>query len=278
MNRISNLKETDFVWLKDLEEAPTTLLVFHQGEMGFASFIAGMGLIGEEEPVCKIFSKMHNVGAFNNIPSPTYPEWRLFERMNEDGRRFLILRLTHAHPLPDSEIGDSTWIYTYPVVRDIITELNQYGVDEMVYLTSNLLQSLSEYDDEYVELSEDEIAIFDYQDPEMSMVTLDGKVIDKQIVLAAPSWTFGSVFQSFSTADEIRGNYIVICGKSKSVIIDRDSADSLLGYAESVLGLNYSEDKVIEYVGIITDLTNMAKSAGANVFNHDSGHDFSHYG
>ena len=52
---------------------PTTLITFYQGEQGFASFVAGMGLIGDEEPVAKIFSKLHSVDPMNTFPDPTFP-------------------------------------------------------------------------------------------------------------------------------------------------------------------------------------------------------------
>ena len=75
------------MWTKNPTHEPTTLITFYQGEQGFASFVAGMGLIGDEEPVAKIFSKLHSVDPMNTFPDPTFPEWRMYERRNDDGRR-----------------------------------------------------------------------------------------------------------------------------------------------------------------------------------------------
>ena len=54
---VTQRKDVDFVWKEDiiaLGDSPSTLIVFHQNEKGFAPFLAGMGLIGESEPVCHI--------------------------------------------------------------------------------------------------------------------------------------------------------------------------------------------------------------------------------
>ena len=250
--------DADFVWSKEIEREDTTLLVFHQGEMGFSSFLAGMGLIGEEKCICRIFSKLHNVGAFNSAPEPTFPEWRLFQRHNVDGRRFFILRLTHAHPLPDSEFNDHTWLYTYPVVRDIVMELSERGVDELVYLTSNLLQSVGGYDDEYATLEDEDVAVYDYINHEENALTLEGVEIEKQIVLAAPSWTFACIFKNFCT-NEIRGVWIAIGGRNVEDFIDTKTTDSLLYYCDFVLGLDNNKPKVEEYINVLNDFEHLAR-------------------
>jgi len=255
---LSQKNAVDFVWSGDIEVEDTTLVIFHQGEMGFSSFLAGMGLIGEEKCICRIFSKLHKVGAFNTAPDPTFPEWRLFQRRNADGRRFFILRVTHSHPLPDSEFADNTWLYTYPIVRDIVLEMNDCGVNEMVYLTTNLLQTIGDYDNEYATLETEEIGVFDYINHEDDPLTLTGRVIEKQLVLAAPSWTFASIFKNFCM-NEIRGVWIVIGGRSVKDFIDTKTTDALLYYCDFVLGLDYNKAKVEEYIEVLNDFEQLAR-------------------
>jgi len=278
MRKIVNRQDCDFVYDKPIEDdadsGGATLLVFHQGEMGFASFIAGMGLIGEGKPVCKMFSKLHKVGAFNQAPEPTYPEWRLFETYNVDGRRFFILRITHACPLPDSENGDHVWLYTYPIVRDIVMELNQYGVNEMIYLTSNMLESVGSFaPDEYITVGSDDVALFDYVNHEDDITTMSGETsLGRQIILAAPSWPFASIFKNFCTND-IRGVWIAIGSKTQGDFIDTDTGYSLLRYCKDVLGLNYSKSKVEEYIGVLRDYEHMTAPFNLDraMADHDSG-------
>jgi len=60
---ISQQKDTDFVWQEEPEygQEPATLLVFQQNEKGFATFLVGMGLVGDMEPCCRIYSKLFDV-------------------------------------------------------------------------------------------------------------------------------------------------------------------------------------------------------------------------
>ncbi len=261
MKHITQRSDADFIWQNDnLQSEPSSLIVFHQGEMGFASFIAGMGLIGEEKPVCKIFSKLHKVGAFNSAPEPTFPEWRMFETRNEDGRRFFILRITHAYPLPDSDVADHVWLYTYPIVRDIVMEMNQHGVDELVYLTTNMLQAVNKVaPDEYISIDDGDVALFDYVNHEEEIQTINGKdTLERQIILAPPSWPFASVFKNFCTND-IRGVWIAIGGNTKTGFIDEETSLSLLKYCKDVLGLSYSKSKVEEYIGVLRDFEHLTQ-------------------
>ena len=69
MKIIDGRGDTDFVWKREVGVEPTTLVAFYQNEQGFASFIAGASLVGEEEPVCSIFSKLHQVEPMNTLPA-----------------------------------------------------------------------------------------------------------------------------------------------------------------------------------------------------------------
>ena len=74
MKFIEDIKDTEIVWCNGKPEAePTHIVVFNQGAQGLASFGAGMGLIGDEKPIARIFSKLFAVPAFNEIPDPLFP-------------------------------------------------------------------------------------------------------------------------------------------------------------------------------------------------------------
>ena len=73
MSYLKQRGDTDFLWMNppyDKNE-PTTLVVYYSSEQGFASLIAGSSLVGNSEPVCKIFSKLHQVEPMNSLPLPT---------------------------------------------------------------------------------------------------------------------------------------------------------------------------------------------------------------
>ena len=84
--------DTDFVWATRDEPAneSTKLVVFNQNESGFATFQSAMGLVGSREPVLSIFSKLLQVSAFNSIPEPAFPEWRMYETFTKSGKRVSV--------------------------------------------------------------------------------------------------------------------------------------------------------------------------------------------
>ena len=257
---ITEQRDVDFIWNLDTGTAlssseSTTLIVFQQNEKGFAPFIAGMGLIGESEPHCKIYSKLLEVGAYNTAPEPTFPEWRLHEMRNDIGRRYFILRISNIHPLPTSDSGDHTWLYTYPILRDIILELNKSGVDEMIYLTTNQMQASLGYEFQtYAALEPHEIAVYDYCLEEDEAMTTHGRVIEKDIILPMPSWSLPALFLSFCTA-EIKGCWVVIGFNSRNNFIDKDTAKELLRYCENTHGItNYSQDRMDKLVSLLMEL------------------------
>ena len=261
MTMITQRKDVDFVW-KDITmlghrmpDEPSTLMVFHQNEKGFAPFLAGMGLVGEAEPVCHIYSKLFDVPAYNTAPEPTFPEWRLYCIRNDVGRRFFILRMTHVYPLPVGNGGDNTWIYTYPILRDIILELNEYGVDELVYLTTNQMQSAIGYEAQtYAMLDPNDIVVFDYCLPEEDPMTTTGLVVEKDVVLPSPVWTFPSLFLNFCT-NVIKGCWVALGFSDREHFVDTGTAKQLLNYCAKTFGLdNPSTERMEKLESLLLEL------------------------
>jgi len=264
---ISTTGDTDFVWTEETilngvlefpnQVEPTTLVVYYQGEAGYASFVAGASLVGEQQPVCKIFSKLHQVEPMNSLPLPTFPEWRLYEMRNLDGRRYFILRISHAYtPSPEQT---KAWLYNYPVMRDIIIECSKRGVDELVYLTSHVMQNFI-FDDQ-PQIPPNELIVYNYQEPEDEALYLtNGEVIDDlQLIVPSPTWIMCSLFNSFCT-NPIRGVWLVLCGNDNTTYLNISEADRLLDYMYDVHGLEY--DTV--YYSEMMEALKLAEHIGGN--------------
>lgn len=246
---IDSRGDTDFVWKQETGVEPTTLIAFYQNEQGFASFIAGASLVGEEEAVCSIFSKLHQVEPMNTIPAPTFPEWRLYELRNEDGRRYFVLRINHAYiPSPEKT---KAWLYNYPVFRDIITVLSEKGVDELVYLTANIMQ---EYIfSEQPQIPSDELLVYDYDEKDDTLYLTDGSSIDSMdLDVPPPSWIMTACFEKFCS-NPIRGNYLVMCAHTSTTFINENEADRLLLFLEEVHGLPYNDKYKTELLSVLYD-------------------------
>ena len=250
------MTDTDIVWVNGKpEEEPTHLVVFNQNEVGFCPFITGMGLIGKEEPIAKIYSRLHSAPALNHIPEPLFPEWRLYQRRNDEGERFFILRLTHfadIEPSLEDTANKGVWIYSYPVVRDVVMALDQLGVDTLSYLATDTM-SLYSTSNTTESINEGEIAVFDYVFREESAMTTGGRIIGKDIILTTPAWLFPEIFTSFSTKDEI-GAWIVIAASSYN-LIDKSSIETMKEYCDDVLGLSCDEERLDTVMSALFDFS-----------------------
>ena len=265
MSYVKQRGDTDFLWQETLSKnEPSTLVVYYSNEQGFASLIAGSSLVGNSEPVCKIFSKLHQVEPMNSLPLPTYPEWRLYCKYNSDGRRYFILKLSHAY-VPSPEHTKS-WLYNYPIMRDIILEMSTYGVDELVYLTSNVMQDF--LFEEQPQIPQKELVVYDYVEPEDDVLQLtNGEVIDDlEMIVPSPSWIMCSLFNNFcglgaNNNKSIRGNWLVICANDNTTYINKKEADRLLEYMMQVHGLPYD---TLYYSEMMTALSH-AEHMGVNL-------------
>jgi len=255
-DNIRQERDADFVWRCDHEpkHEQTKLIVFHQNEKGFATFQTGMGIVGSRQPVCSIYSKLFDVSAFNSIPEPAFPEWRMYETCTKAGKRVWVLRLTHVQPMPKSHAPDHSWLYTYPVVRDVIKHLSSFGVDELIYMSANQMQASTGYDREsYITLSPSDLAIMDYNNGDEDALAVNefGDEWHKDLITLAPAWHFCALFNSF--CGNINTNLLVYCGLDKKEFVDEQSARTLSRYLQDKHDLWFSFDGN-EQVGKVQDL------------------------
>jgi len=272
INIVENYGDTDIVWNKIYGEhtskVPTTLIVFNQNEKGYASFITGMGLIGDEKPVARIFSRLHQVEPFNNYPEPVFPEWRLFEKKNKEGRRFFILRVTHTFPIHSDDESSISWLYTYPIIRDIVLALNNKGVDSLCYLTVNLMQEFSTTT--HGMIHENQIGIFDYMNHEddIQLITKYNDTnetlfrtktkLKEDIVMPLPVWGFGSVFKNFCT-NTIKENITVIGGRDRNTFVNEETQETLSWWMREHYKLETDQGKENYLTVLLSDLEHLTK-------------------
>ena len=246
---IQTLGETDFVWHREVPVEPTTLITFYQNEAGFASFIAGASLVGEHKPVCSILSKLHQVEPINALPAPIIPEWRMYELRNEDGRRYFILRINHAYiPSPQQS---KTWLYNYPVFRDIMMVLSEKGVDESIYVTANVMQEYIFSDQ--LQIPTDELLVYDYDEKDESLYLTDGTEIQHvEVDLPPPSWICASAFEHFNS-NPVRGNYIVMSSHTGMTFVNEREAETILQYFEDTHALLPDENYKRELLEVLNE-------------------------
>tara|TARA_R110002020_G_scaffold41190_2_gene121438 strand:+ start:206 stop:973 length:768 start_codon:yes stop_codon:yes gene_type:complete len=247
MKLIESYGDTDFVWSCAPKEEPTTLIAYYQSEQGFASFIAGASIVAESDATCNVLSKLHPIDPMNALPSPVVPAWRIYETRNEDGRRYFILRINQTY-IP-SPTQTKAWLYNYPVFRDITMCLSKYGVDELVYLTSNLMQDFI-YSDQ-AQIPEKELIVYDYNERDETLYLTDGSSLDfHDITLPPPSWIFTICFAHFCT-NPMRGNYIVVASKDHTTFVNEREGERLLEFLEDTHALLPDEMYKREFLEVL---------------------------
>ncbi len=244
--------DVDCVWkVQTPEKERTHLIVYHQQEHGCATGMVGKALIGDAEPIACIFSKLMETDTFNHIPSPAWTEYRLYETRSNNGDRFWILRIPKAYPVelhPVPTTSNMSWLYTYPIVRDIVLILNQYGVNGLTYMTTNLF-ALRKGFEQYGNLPHGHVATFDFATMEKEVSVhfgSDEAVHGDDFILAPNVWIWCSVFSHFCF-DCKRAE--VLLGSPSPTFVDVDCADSLLNHLQITFDLPYDQE-------VLTSFTN----------------------
>tara|TARA_Y100000004_G_C8881044_1_gene397642 strand:- start:117 stop:968 length:852 start_codon:yes stop_codon:yes gene_type:complete len=219
---------------------PTHLIVFNQDEHGFATTMAGAAIIGDSNPIANFYSKLMSVPATNFAPYHNWQEsYRLYETRSTDGHRFFILKMPRVHDVDLSFQGmqnDHSWLYTYPIVRDIVLILNQYGVNKLSYMSSNLFQLHKRYS-HYAGLQHGHIAVFDWMNTEefvREYFGADYNENDADYIFAPNVWIWCKIFADFCF-NPIKSE-VILC-KGDTNLVDADSADSIVNHLVHEYGL-----------------------------------------
>lgn len=246
MPKVESKMSVDMVWTDEKpEKKPTHLIVYYQQEHGYASALAGKGLIGKQEPIAKIYSNLMTVNAINYIPSPFWPEYRLYEVYNNNGERTFILRIPNLHPVAADirpHANPMVWLYTYPIVRDIVMLLNDVGVNRMTYLTSNLFKYHPDFDD-FGEIEHGHVVEYDFTrltDEVEKRHNGTSVQVNDDFVIAPNVWIWCDVFASFCSNTPRFSE--VILGHVGTGFVDSDTADTMLRHLGEKYGLNYDEE------------------------------------
>lgn len=255
---IEQRMDVDCIWQHNVPEVEDThLLVIHQEEHGHATALVGAGLTGDAEPIACLFSKLMETPTINYVPQPTWVEYRLYETRSNDGRRFWVLRIPKVHPVhinPNPHVSNVTWLYTYPIVRDIVMILSQYGVRRMSYITTNLFSMHREYRD-YMNLDAGHVAQFDFADTYGKIQEYFGDISqesDEVAVLAPNVWIWGHVFSNFCTNCLLSE---VILGSPTPTFVDDDCADSLLNHLQLQYNLPYDRQAYTQLSDALKSVT-----------------------
>jgi hypothetical protein len=263
--------DVDIVWstIKPQVENGTHLIVYHQEEHGAATTLAGKALIGDREPIARIYSKHLNTTSVNFIPVPFWPEYRLYDVRNNKGKRFFILRIPTAYPIElsqDRYANREVWMHTYPVVRDIVMTLNELGVNKMSYMTTNLFVLHKDFKD-YSKVAHGEVVSYNWftMDNEVTIHNGNSTIQDEELdyILAPNVWIWCDVFCNFTPFPLKKSE--VLLGSASTEPIDMDTADALLNHILLTYDLSCDESALSEITQKLADMDNIKNFGGLDI-------------
>jgi len=257
MKYVEQMKDTEIVWHngKELDTFGGNLIVYSVNEYGNASFLAGGSLIDEDTHVASIYSKLMSVNAITAIPTPIRYEWKLYLRENT-----FILKISNNFPIEpslDDNANRNAWLYTYPVIRDVVLSLDDFAVKDMLFLTSDTLERYSSRVDV---LKAGEYAEYEWNGSELYAVTTDAKEreLEEDIFLVPISWVFAEMFEAFS--DEGKSTLLICQGANCAV--DEVSAETMLSRVKERYGLDYDEDEYFRLRDLLLSAQTLQEALG----------------
>lgn len=272
--QIEQRMDADMVWADSIpDKEPTHLIVYHMEEHGYATALAGAGLVGDSEPIAKIYSKLQTNPALNYMPEPYWPEYRLYERRTREGRRVFVLRVPRVYPVHIStheQANPNAWLYTYPIVRDIVLMLNQYGVNRMSYMTTNVFNFHPEFQD-YAKIEHGHVVSYNFLEfaDEVTKFYGDLEMTEEKLdyVIAPNVWIWCDVFGSFCTNTPMCSE--VVMGSVSTGLLDTDTADTLLNHFSTQYDLDYDEDALMD---LTVKINTMNKNSFVSIDLEDESH------
>lgn len=257
--KIEQRMDVDLVWVdKSPGIEPTNILVYHQEEHGSATALAGKALLGKETPVARVYSKLMSVPAINYMPSPMWPEYRIYETRSMDGQRWFIIRIPRCHPLEitmSERMNVNNWLYTYPIVRDIILILNQYGARTLTYMTADLFSIHPEFK-EYGSIKHGHLGVFNFNNINEEVLEYFGDKRSEHgsdFALAPNVWIWCNTFANFNPS----GYAKVLLTASSPKFVDMDAADALLNYIQNQYHLPYDENILNQFASQLETAADM---------------------
>jgi hypothetical protein len=130
-----------------------------------------------------------------------------------------------------------------------MTALSEKGVDELVYLTANIMQ---EYVfQEQAQIPDHELLVYDYDEKDDSLFLTDGTdLADQDLDIPPPSWIVAECFEKFNT-NPVRGNYIVMCAHTATTFINEQESERLLEFLEDTHALLYDANYKSELLEVL---------------------------
>lgn len=215
------------------------LIIFTEHEYGCASHLAISSIVDMSKPSARILSHLISNNVFNQTEEFENIGWEIYFR-NE----YTILNINQwpSTPLIPPEAAQGTWIYIYPVVRDLLEFFYDNGITDLYFLSSSTIHDA---------LDNDVFKI--YESSTVVEYEFDGKFPKRgdnnELFFNPPTWLFPYLANLIGYDKSVS----VISGHNDDERVDKVAGVALMDWLESKLSIAGNVEELSDKATELTD-------------------------
>lgn len=229
------------IWWDNQDPTPriSKVIIFNENEHGHAGYLAMKSVVGDAKPDARLMSHLISNIVFNQTKDPAEIGWELYlvEDASIEGSSFAIINInewpaTALFPLEESK---GTWIYIYPVVRDLLTQLKQFGAEHLCFFSA-----LSVHD----ALNPEEFPMYKQED--IHHVNFKGGLPKSEegdgYFFTPPTWLFPYLADKLS----FPASRVVLSGYDPEQAVNEQAGRAMADILSTVYGLPQNHDSMAD--------------------------------
>ena len=199
------------------------VIVFAENEFGLASLMAVSTIVGEREPDAVGLSHLLSEMGFNSAPDMKPIGWEIFfEQGNDETIAYVMVTNWPTIQLFPPEQTKTTWIYTYPPVRDFVELMKNNGAKELLYISSTTIHEALDPE------------LFELLSPKKTKSYVFGgdRNTKHNLFFTPPTWLFPYLAHHM----DYDHSEIILSGCENGAEIDEEAGWTLTKYLSTVMG------------------------------------------
>ena len=251
------------IYHRSTKQAPGILrgvLLANENEHGHAGYLTIKGLVAGRTPDFYINSKLLGNITFNQTVNPATAGWEGWylktENANEDYWAVVNINewpTTGLFPVEDSK---NTWIYAYPVVRDVLDFFSTKHAEQVLVLTNSAIHEVLD-PEEFRQMKENEFVSYDWNYSAKPNLELQWAKNDGGAFFTPPAW----MFPYFAKQMDYKAAKTFMVGYNDDKEINDVAGHETLKEVASHLGMRVTknhEDCLLKAVDEMDELTKKA--------------------
>lgn len=241
------------------------VIVVNENEHGHAGYLAAKGLTLSKDADFRITSKLMGNITFNQTVSFGQVGWDGWYIKNRDGECWVVVNInewptTALFPIEDSK---NTWIYAYPVVRDVLDYFKTRHAKQCIVLSNSAVHEALD-PDEFRQMKENEFVSYYWRSPNTPEVDMIWASKEGEAFFTPPSWlfpyfakcigythahTFMVGYNDEKEINDVAGHELLKeVGEHIKMALTKNHDNSLLTAVEEMAELNEKADEIRQQI------------------------------